>query len=118
MHLHGHDAQILAEGFGEWDGTITKPNNPVRRDTFTLQRAKDFNTPAYTVLQFETDNPGVWPFHCHFAWHSSGGMDINILEKPNEIKKLTIPQKNFQTCTDWNAYTAGGYIPDQIDSGL
>jgi Multicopper oxidase len=22
-------------------------------------------------MQFDADNPGVWPFHCHIAWHLS-----------------------------------------------
>ena len=26
---------------------------------------------GHIVLQYEADNPGVWPFHCHIAWHLS-----------------------------------------------
>lgn len=32
MHLHGHNFQVLAEGYGDWDGKIVNPNNPQRRD--------------------------------------------------------------------------------------
>lgn len=32
MHLHGHNFQVLAEGYGEWDGKIVNANNPQRRD--------------------------------------------------------------------------------------
>ena len=32
MHLHGHNFQVLAEGFGDWNGEITNPSNPQRRD--------------------------------------------------------------------------------------
>lgn len=57
---------VLAEGFGEWDNTVTNPGNPQRRDTVWVQAAKDKDTPAYVVLQFDQDNPGVWPFHCTY----------------------------------------------------
>ena len=56
----------MAEGFGEWDNTVTNPGNPQRRDTVWVQAAKDKDTPAYVVLQFDQDNPGVWPFHCTY----------------------------------------------------
>lgn len=64
MHLHGHTMYILAEGFGSWDGTIVNADNPQRRDVQTLQGAQDAETPAYIVVQWDQDNPGVWPFHC------------------------------------------------------
>jgi hypothetical protein len=31
------------------------------------------------VFQIDADNPGMWPFHCHIAWHVSGGLYMNIL---------------------------------------
>jgi FtsP/CotA-like multicopper oxidase with cupredoxin domain len=65
MHLHGHEFQILAEGFGSWDGTITNPSNPMRRDVQFLQPAAPDNTRSYTVLQVTLDNPTINIFHCH-----------------------------------------------------
>lgn len=32
MHMHGHNFQILAEGFGDWDGRIAHSRNAQRRD--------------------------------------------------------------------------------------
>jgi hypothetical protein len=62
--------------------------------------------------------PGVWPFHCHIAWHVSAGLYINILENPKHIKhEMQIPSIMAQTCRDWSAWT-GGHIPNEIDSGL
>ena len=78
MHLHGHNFQILAEGPGPWDGIITNPLNPQRRDVHLLQRGSDTN-PSHMVIQWTANNPGVWPFHCHIAWHSSAGLYINII---------------------------------------
>lgn len=66
MHIHGHDVFVVADGLGLWDNaTIVRPENPMRRDTQNLRRG------GYTVLDIAMDNPGVWPFHCHIAWHVS-----------------------------------------------
>ncbi|KAI9663663.1 MAG: hypothetical protein M1821_007153 [Bathelium mastoideum] len=117
MHMHGHNFYILNEGFGDWDGkTVINPSNPQRRDVHLLAPAQG-STPAYIVVQFDLDNPGVWPFHCHIAWHVSAGLYINILERPNDITFSSIPSVMAQTCRDWSAFT-GTHIPDQIDSGL
>lgn len=78
MHLHGHAFWILAEGNGEWDGTITHPSNPLRRDTLQVEAANAAG-PGYIVIEFEADNPGVWPLHCHVAGHASTGLYLNVL---------------------------------------
>ncbi|THV64742.1 hypothetical protein D6D28_09671 [Aureobasidium pullulans] len=118
MHQHGHNMYVLAEGFGEWDNTVTNPGNPQRRDTVWVQAAKDKDTPAYVVLQFDQDNPGVWPFHCHIAWHVSAGLYVSILERPDDIRKnMKIPGVMAQSCRDWSDFT-GRAVVDQIDSGL
>ena len=67
MHLHGHQFWVLAQGFGQWDGSITNPSNPPRRDT-QLVASGNATTPAYIVIEWEANNPGIWPFHCHVAW--------------------------------------------------
>lgn len=79
MHLHGHNMHVLAEGTGTWDGTVVNPSNPARRDTQLLRPLDASGNPGYLVMQFDADNPGMWPFHCHIAWHVSGGLYINIL---------------------------------------
>ncbi|KAI1763344.1 hypothetical protein GGR53DRAFT_369067 [Hypoxylon sp. FL1150] len=56
-----------------WDGSIVNPQNPHRRDTELLLPG------YYIVIQFDLDNPGVWPLHCHIAWHLAGGMGWMIL---------------------------------------
>ncbi|KAA8576186.1 hypothetical protein MFRU_009g01200 [Monilinia fructicola] len=113
MHLHGHNMQILSEGDGDWDGTtITRQSNPQRRDVQLVRPNGHF------VWQITTDNPGVWPFHCHIAWHVSGGLSASVLERPADIQKsLTISQESQDTCTQWNAYTNRATV-DEIDSGI
>jgi FtsP/CotA-like multicopper oxidase with cupredoxin domain len=113
MHIHGQNMFVLDEGVGSWDGkTIVRPQNPHRRDTQILQPA------GYLVAQLESDNPGIWPFHCHFAWHVSQGLIINVVQKPDEIVGLTnLPAQLADTCAAWKDWT-DSHIVNQIDSGV
>ena len=77
MHLHGHNFYVVAEGVGEWNGSVDA-GNVQRRDVQLLQPS-DASGPGYLVVEFVTDNPGVWPLHCHIAWHVSQGLYVNIL---------------------------------------
>lgn len=52
---------VLAAGTGTWDGTITNPNNPQRRDVQQVQAN------GYIVIQFDPTHAGFWPFHCHIG---------------------------------------------------
>ena len=120
MHLHGHNFNVLAEGVGNWDGTITHIQNTQRRDVQLLQPAAVINgaiSPSYLVIQYNTDNPGVWPLHCHIAWHVSAGLYINTMEQVDLIKKRVIPSTVAQTCRDWADYS-GHNVVEEIDSGL
>lgn len=110
MHVHGHNMQILASGLGYWDGTITNPSNPTRRDVWALPPL------GYTVFQWDLNNPGVWPFHCHIAWHTSEGMNLNFIEG-NFANEVELPYVMAQTCRDWSAWT-GQNVVNVIDSGL
>lgn len=119
MHLHGHNMHILAEGLGTWDGvTINNAANPQRRDVQLLRPN------GYFVWQIDADNPGVWPFHCHIAWHASGGLYANILERPGDIVDHYVPGLfgdiaglMDQSCKAWNSWT-GYNVINQIDSGV
>ncbi|KAL9128562.1 MAG: hypothetical protein Q9175_007502 [Cornicularia normoerica] len=115
MHLHGHNFNVLAEGFGTWNGVITHPQNTQRRDTQLVQGGSPTN-PAYIVLQYNTDNPGTWPFHCHIAWHVSGGLYINTIEQDALLQKRVLPPVVANTCKSWDAYSASNVV-DEIDSG-
>jgi FtsP/CotA-like multicopper oxidase with cupredoxin domain len=117
MHLHGHDFWVLAEGQGVWDGAVTSPENPQRRDTQQIASHYTDTTPTYTVLQWEQGNPGVWPFHCHVAWHLSAGMYINIMERPADILEFEVPDEVLGTCDTWEAWQ-NDHVTNQVDSGV
>ncbi|RFU25815.1 hypothetical protein B7463_g10521, partial [Scytalidium lignicola] len=112
IHLHGHNMFVLDVGDGTWDGsTVVNPENPQRRDVQILPAG------GYLVLQLTADNPGAWPLHCHIAWHVSAGLYVTVLERPDNIAKLTLPSIMAQTCRDWSAFT-NVTVVNQIDSGL
>ncbi|KIV88988.1 hypothetical protein, variant 2 [Exophiala mesophila] len=119
MHIHGHDFQVLAEGTGTWDGVVVNPSNPQRRDVQMSHAGADRGqgTTNYIVIQYEQDNPGVWPFHCHIAWHLSAGMSIMLMERPAEIAKIEVPSSVKATCDAYKAWEAANpHIP--VDEGL
>ncbi|TKA74778.1 hypothetical protein B0A55_03867, partial [Friedmanniomyces simplex] len=132
FHMHGHNFYILNVGDNSttgsnnldkrqqggpqfeagaaWDGTVINPSNPMRRDGILIPPY------GFAAIQFELSNPGVWPFHCHVAWHLSGGQGMSIVYKVDEIP--AIPEGMMdQTCVDWNWFTSNHGPVDQIDSG-
>ncbi|PVH73445.1 multicopper oxidase [Cadophora sp. DSE1049] len=111
MHMHGHNFFVLHQGPGAWDGTVTNAANPIRRDVIQVPGG------WHVTIQIVTDNPGAWQFHCHIAWHVSGGLYITILEQPEKIKAIKIPQTPAQGCREWATFT-GTTVINQIDSGL
>lgn len=102
---------VLAAGTGTWDGTVVNAKNPQRRDVQQVQAN------GYIVVQFEPTHAGVWPFHCHIAWHASAGFFMSFVVQPDAIEKMSIPTKVNATCTDWAAFTSKDVV-DQIDSGV
>lgn len=78
VHLHGHNFWVLNEGIGTWDGTTVNPSNPQRRDTHVLQPGTP-SDPSFVVLEWNQDNPGIWPLHCHTSIHVSAGLYINVM---------------------------------------
>jgi len=88
FHLHGHEFQVLAWATGTYRPGRSKlhTRNPPRRDTSTMPAS------GYTVIQFFTDNIGVWNFHCHIDWHVAAGLVANIqVGTPTDFAQLEIP---------------------------
>ncbi|CAH1249449.1 Hypp8609 [Branchiostoma lanceolatum] len=111
IHLHGYDFRVLAMGFplynkttdihlylftGHWlsanpdiDCGNDKCSNARwrNRPTMNLNRPPVRDTvvvPAngYTVIEFRSNNPGHWIFHCHQTTHMNEGMAMVIREAP------------------------------------
>ncbi|KAK2044815.1 multicopper oxidase [Colletotrichum somersetense] len=83
FHLHGHKLFVLKQGptgyppgsAAELEAQLAAAGaleNPLRRDTVTVQGY------GWTVVRVVLDNPGMWAFHCHNAWHAEAGMMMVI----------------------------------------
>lgn len=73
MHLHGHVFQVTAIDGQPIDGAM--------RDTVLV-------TPNSSLsIQFDANNPGVWPLHCHLLYHLEGGM-LTVVRYKDFIQPL------------------------------
>ncbi|AEO58496.1 extracellular laccase, lcc1 [Thermothelomyces thermophilus ATCC 42464] len=127
MHLHGHDFYVLGRSPDESpasnerhvfdparDAGLLSGANPVRRDVTML--------PAFgwVVLAFRADNPGAWLFHCHIAWHVSGGLGVVYLERADDLRGAVSDADADdldRLCADWRHYWPTNPYP-KSDSGL
>eukprot|EP00745_Piridium_sociabile_P012734 TRINITY_DN193665_c0_g1_i1.p2 TRINITY_DN193665_c0_g1~~TRINITY_DN193665_c0_g1_i1.p2 ORF type:complete len:115 (+),score=6.58 TRINITY_DN193665_c0_g1_i1:375-719(+) len=71
----------------ERDFALLNHINPIKRDTVTLLPATTLkghrgDADSWTVIRVIFDNPGVWLFHCHIAWHLAMGMAITFVVDP------------------------------------
>ncbi|KAI0338648.1 multicopper oxidase 2A [Trametopsis cervina] len=92
FHLHGHRPWIMGTGPGRYQGQTLNATDPLRRDTVLI--------PAYNwmALRFVTDNPGLWAFHCHLAWHMAAGLLMQINSLPSTAARLDFPQAIIDQC--------------------
>ncbi|EXK24358.1 hypothetical protein FOQG_10365 [Fusarium oxysporum f. sp. raphani 54005] len=99
VHLHGHDFFVLAQGDGVYIPGITEVNliNPPRRETAMLPAA------GYLLLALETDNAGISLMHYHLGCHTTGGLDLQFVERKREIPKLVGYNLLNETCAKWNS---------------
>ncbi|KAK1593282.1 multicopper oxidase [Colletotrichum navitas] len=106
FHLHGHHFQVLsrpATNAGDWPGLERARLNqmPPRRDTVSVMGK------SYVVLRFEATNPGVYLFHCHIEWHVEMGLTATIIEAPERLRNLTVPEDHQAACRAQGIPTAG-----------
>jgi FtsP/CotA-like multicopper oxidase with cupredoxin domain len=109
FHLHGHTFFVLGAGhayFPGYEALGLRPGgkglldptndkviaNPVRRDVATVEGF------GWTLLRFVADNPGVWLFHCHLAWHSESGMAMQFVSRLDMMGNMTLPEANRRLC--------------------
>jgi iron transport multicopper oxidase len=97
FHLHGHQFQVLHRPFsgtGRYPGKSIAHLNPTppSRDTVGVMAN------SYAILRFKADNPGVFLFHCHIEWHVEMGLTATIIEAPEMLRNIPIPQDHIDNC--------------------
>ncbi|KAL0942929.1 l-ascorbate oxidase [Colletotrichum truncatum] len=104
FHLHGHKFFVLKqsptgyppESMEELENDLITTGaleNPLRRDTVTVQGY------GWAVVRVVLDNPGVWAFHCHNAWHGESGMMMVIAARVEEAKQWQVSEEERRLCS-------------------
>ena len=122
FHLHGHQFHVVDVGYGPYNNNTgflegpredivcddrlcsnpswavgMKPsfeisNKTLRKDTVIVPGG------GYVVLQFRSDNPGLWFLHCHIVPDLLEGMSVMI----NEVEsRHNPPPDNINKCGDF-----------------
>ncbi|KAL1872857.1 hypothetical protein Plec18167_006507 [Paecilomyces lecythidis] len=97
FHLHGHNFYVLfihkaSIGWGSYNPfqdafppglSLPSASSDPEYTPYDLTRAilrdtVQIPSRGYAVLRFRADNPGVWLFHCHIAWHLASGMAMVV----------------------------------------
>lgn len=108
MHLHGHKFFVLGQGHGMFpgyhtlglqsDGRGVLPGHEKALDTVIRRDVATAEGFGWLVLRFVADNPGVWAFHCHMAWHSEAGLVMQFVSRVDELASWKIPEQNRKLC--------------------
>jgi iron transport multicopper oxidase len=98
FHLHGHQFQVLDRplpqaGFYAGNSTVSG-TPPSRKDTVHVEPF------SYAVLRVNVTEPGVFLIHCHIEWHVEMGLVATIIQAPELLRNLPIPQDHLQACMD------------------
>ncbi|SPO06103.1 related to ferrooxidoreductase Fet3 [Cephalotrichum gorgonifer] len=117
FHLHGHNFQVIHRseadaGHYSSSDVAPLPAVPMRRDTLVVEGNGNF------VIRFRSDNPGVWLFHCHIEWHMDQGLVATIVEAPEALQGLRVPESHYAACRTGGVPTRGnaaGNVDDVFD---
>ncbi|KAK1589940.1 multicopper oxidase [Colletotrichum navitas] len=103
FHLHGHKLFVLKQGptgyppasAAELEEELAAAGvlgNPLRRDTVTVQGY------GWAAVRVVLDNPGMWAFHCHNAWHAEAGMMMVIAAMVETSKEWGVGEEETRLC--------------------
>ena len=95
-HLHGHQFQIVdLPGWkaGFWDRDSSNVTAaPPRRDTVNVEPN------SHAVLRVRVTHPGVFLLHCHIDWHMPMGLIATLIQGPDFLRGINIPQDHLDAC--------------------
>ena len=65
IHIHGHQFLVFAS-----DGNTIPINNRLIKSTILVASGETWD------VEFQANNPGIWPLHCHISDHMSNNMQM------------------------------------------
>ena len=96
FHLHGHTFWVMAssqEQYFPWNSYgALNTTNPLRRDTVVVDAF------GWVLIRFVADNPGMWAFHCHIAWHLEAGLMMQFQMRNDLMKDWVLPEDVLGLC--------------------
>ncbi|RHZ61559.1 hypothetical protein CDV55_102482 [Aspergillus turcosus] len=96
FHLHGYQFWVMASSqdqYFPWEMYDSlNTTNPMRRDTVMVDAY------GWTLIRIQADNPGLWAFHCHIAWHVAAGLLMQLQTRDDLMKDWTIPSDVLGLC--------------------
>lgn len=103
FHLHGHKFFVLKqsptgyppENAAELEEELMASGaleNPLRRDTVAVGGY------GWAVIRVVLDNPGMWAFHCHDAWHAESRMTMVIAARVETAKDWGVSEEETGLC--------------------
>jgi len=105
FHLHGHQFQLLdrpRSDTGSWQGHGTgRGTPPGRKDVVAV------NANSHAILRFKINHAGVFLFHCHIEWHVEMGLTATMIQIPEKLRNLPIPQDHLDVCKAMGIPTSG-----------
>ncbi|KAG8921995.1 hypothetical protein FRC02_012221 [Tulasnella sp. 418] len=100
IHKHGTKAFVLAQAEGEFPWSTVAEAQKARPEVFNLVNPPyrdGFHTldavtkPAFIVIRYLVTEPSVTFFHCHINIHTFGGMAVALMEGPEAVAGLQMP---------------------------
>ncbi len=67
MHIHGHQFQVTASDGNEFNAYLN-----VKKNTINVASGETYD------VEFNANNKGNWPFHCHIPQHMTNNMTDSI----------------------------------------
>ncbi|XP_014666370.1 PREDICTED: L-ascorbate oxidase-like [Priapulus caudatus] len=116
FHLHGYRFRVVAMDRVNKSGVTADDVRRLDREGLIARKLsgaplKDTVTVpdgGYTIIRFHADNPGIWFFHCHIAFHAEIGMAVVM--QVGEPTDFPYPPYKFPRCGNF-AHTRGAEPP-------
>lgn len=104
IHLHGYTFRVVGMGvlgedrIGQIETIDKRTPLPRRGRGAPLKDSVQVPAYGYTIIQFNSNSPGYWMFHCHISPHSENGMSA-VVRVGEDIEMKMCPVSNCGLCS-------------------
>lgn len=104
IHLHGYTFRVVGMGvlgekrIAQIEEIDKRTPLPRRGRGAPLKDSVQVPAFGYTIIQFNSNSPGYWMFHCHISPHSENGMAA-VVRVGEDIEMKMCPVSNCGLCS-------------------